>query len=314
MSLKIGFFGSAPFVTEFLSTLYNSPHKIAFIVTSADKPKGRGKVIAPPEAKQFAIENNIPFFQPENINDADFLDSVKKFNADLFLVIAYGKKLKKDLLYMPPLQSFNLHFSLLPRWRGAAPVNWAIIAGDRETGITFMKMDEGLDTGDIVFQKGVIIDENETAEELFGKLILMGKSFLIESLTKIEQRDYTLTKQDNSKSTYAATFKKDDGLIDWKGNASEVHNKIRGLQPWPSAFTFYRGKRIKLLKSKIVKDSDIPGKIIKIEKDGITVSTGCDAVKILELQEEGKNRISAVEFARGKGNIINSFFDNYGNI
>lgn len=314
MSLNIGFFGSAPFVADFLDAIYRSQHRIAFVVTAPDKPRGRGRVVTPPEAKQFAIEKNIPCLQPDNIKDNAVVEQLKGFNADLFLVIAYGKKLNPDLLYLPPYHSFNLHFSLLPRWRGAAPVNWAVISGDRETGLTFMKMDEGLDTGDVVFQERIDIHNNETSEELFRKLVSKGKNFLIESLTKLENKNYSLTKQDDLKATYAPTFKKDDGLIDWNDKALVIHNKIRGLQPWPAAFTFFKGKRLKLLRSMIVNAKDMPGRIVKTEKDGFIVTASEEALKILEVQEEGKSRMSAGDFIRGKGDIMGSFFDNYGKI
>lgn len=314
MTMKIGFFGSAPFVVEFLDSIKKSPQEISFIVTSPDKPTGRGRVITPPTAKRFAIENNIPFFQPEDIRSNEFLDRVHQFNVDIFLVIAYGKKLHRDLLYLPPKHSYNLHFSLLPRWRGAAPVNWAILSGDRETGLTIMKMDEGLDTGDIVFQKSIPIYENETASELFTRIIEKGKPFLIDALNKIEIGNITLKKQEEGKATYAPPLKKDDGYINWRLSAYEIHNKIRALQPWPSAFTFYRTKRIKILKSLIISEKGEPGKIIKIEKDGIVVATKEGAIKILELQEEGKNKVSASDYARGKLNLLNTYFDSFGPI
>ncbi len=314
MSLKIGFFGSAPFVTEFLKSIFNSEHKISFIVTAPDKPKGRGKVITPPEAKVFAMENKIPCLQPENVTETGFIDNLRSFGADLFLVIAYGKKLPAGLLYMPPLHSYNLHFSLLPRWRGAAPVNWAIISGDKVTGLTFMKMDEGLDTGDILFQESMDIDENETSEQLFFRLINRGKQFLLNSLISLENKDFFLKKQDESLATYARTFTKDDGLINWEKPAGEIHNKIRGLLPWPSAFTFLNGKRLKVLKSSLFEAKDSAGKIIKIDKDGIIVAAGEGALKIIELQEEGKNKVLAADYARGKTHILNSFFDGYGSL
>ncbi len=314
MSLRIGFFGSAPFVVEFLDVIFNSKHKLEFIVTSPDRPKGRGKQLLPTTTKEFAIKRGIPYFQPENLKNDDFLNNIKKFSVDIFLVIAYGKKLQSELLFYPPLHSFNLHFSLLPRWRGAAPVNWAILAGDKQTGLTFMKMDEGIDTGDILTQQVLEINENETAEELFKRIIDVGKPFLIHSLEIIENRNFILTKQDESLATYASIFKKDDGLIDWNKTAIEIHNKIRGMLPWPSAFTFYRGKRLKLLKSKIVIDSGPIGCIFKSDKEGFFVGTGNQSVMIIEVQEEGKNKVNAADFLRGKPNSLNSYFDGYGEL
>lgn len=308
MSLSVGFFGTAPFVNEYLEVLYNSPHRLAFIVTGLDKPKGRGRVVAPPLPKEFAVSKGIPCFQPEDLNSDEFLSLLEGFDVDIFLVIAYGKKMPSKLLYLPKKHSFNLHFSLLPRWRGAAPVNWAILSGDKETGVTLMKMDEGLDRGDIVFQKRFPIDENETAEELFKKIIEGSKDFLISALNKIELNDFQLIKQDESKATYAPTLKKEDGLINWSDSAVNIHNRIRGLQPWPSAFTFFRGKMVKIFRSVLASGEGEAGQIVTIEKDGLIVATGKGCIKILELQEEGKNRMSSVEFARGKRDLINDFF------
>lgn len=313
MSITIGFFGSAPFVVNFLEDIHQkTDYKLSFIVTSKDKPKGRGQIIAAPEAKIFALKNGIPCLQPDDIKNPDFLNEIKAYNADIFLVIAYGKKLPANILTMPPKGCYNLHFSILPRWRGAAPVNWAVLAGDRETGVTFMKMDEGLDTGDIVFQKKILIDDNDTTEDVFKKLIFIGRDFLINALDRVEKQNFSLSKQNEALATYAVSFKKEDGLINWNETAINIHNKIRGLQPWPVAFTFLNGKRIKIYKSNVVQHNGEAGKIIKIENDGIIVGTKDAAIKILELQEEGKKRLKASDFLCGKTGLLNTFFDGYG--
>lgn len=313
MSITIGFFGSAPFVVNLLEDIYQkTDYKLSFIVTSKDKPKGRGQNIVAPEAKIFALKNGIPCLQPDDIKYPDFLNEIKTYNADIFLVIAYGRKLPTNILTIPPKGCYNLHFSILPRWRGAAPVNWAVLTGDSETGLTFMKMDEGLDTGDIVFQKKIGIEDNDTAEDVFKKLISIGGDFLINALDNIEKGNFTLSKQDESLATYAVSFNKEDGLINWNETAINIHNKIRGLQPWPVAFTFLKGKRIKIYSSLIVQCRGEAGKILKIENDGIIVGTKDAAIKILELQEEGKKRLKANDFLRGKAGLLNTFFDGYG--
>jgi methionyl-tRNA formyltransferase len=308
VSLNIGFFGSAPFVREFIKTLYASVHKIAFVVTSPDKPKGRGKKVLPPEVKIFSDEAGIPCLQPENIETADFMEQIRNFNVDLFLTIAYGKMLRKKILDMPPLGSFNLHFSLLPRWRGAAPVNHAVINGDKETGLTFMKMDEGLDTGDIAFQEKVLIQENDSSQDVFAKLISTGNGFLVDCLDKVEKQEVRYTEQDGCCSTYAGMLKKEDGLINWSDGAMRLHNIIRGLQPWPAAHTFLDDKRIKIWKSEILDTAGVPGCIHGVDDRGILVGTGSGRLRILELQEEGKNRVKALEFAHGRGSLTGRNF------
>lgn len=309
MSLKIGFFGAAPFVTKFLEAICASRHKLVFIVTSPDKPKGRGKTLLPPEAKLFSEKTGIPCLQPADIKTQAFLDEIKRFDADMFMVIAYGKKLQKEILYMPPLGSFNLHFSLLPRWRGAAPVNHAVINGDKKTGLTFMKMDEGLDTGDIAFQETVVIEENDTAIDLFAKLVSKGESFLIGCLDKIEAGDVKYRKQDNNNFTYAGMMKKEDGLLDWKDGATRLHNIIRGLQPWPGAYTFFEGKRLIIRRAELIDGTGVPGHIERVDDKGVVVGTGNGCVRLLEIQEEGKSRINAPDFARGRSSITGKCFN-----
>lgn len=308
MSLKIGFFGAAPFVVDFLKALNSSPHSLEFIVTNPDRAKGRGKKILPPETKIFAEDNNIPLFQPESIKEREFLDKISSFSCDIYLVIAYGKILPKEILYHPPLGSLNLHFSLLPRWRGAAPVNWAILSGDKITGITLMKMDEGLDTGDIIFQREIEIGEEDTSEDLFKKMIEVGTPFLLDSLGKIEKGNFTLKKQEEERSTYAKILKKEDGIIDWRDSAKNIHNKVRGLIPWPYAYTFLEEKRLVILKTKILEGELPPGYIKAFDGEGLLVGTGNKVIKILEIKEEGKKALSAKDYYNGRKDIIGKTF------
>jgi len=288
--MKIGFFGTPPFVVEYLKALYNSNHQISFIVTGRDKPYGRGQIIKPPEPKIFAIDNHIPYFQPESLNSDEIIEKIKSYKPDIFIVIAYGKKLPKTVLNIPIYGAYNVHFSLLPRWRGAAPVNWAVLSGDVETGITIMKMDEGLDTGDILLQEKVPINNNETAIDVFEKLIPLGVKLLLKSIEMIEKGEVTLTKQNEEYATYARQFKKNDGLIDWKKSAKEIHNMVRGLQPWPSAFTYLQNKLLKIWKSFSHEGVSFPGKIEKITKNSVFIGTGSGILELIEVQEEGRNR------------------------
>ncbi|MCX7990502.1 MAG: methionyl-tRNA formyltransferase [Proteobacteria bacterium] len=308
MSLNIGFFGSADFVVSFLEAIYNSNHRINFIVTSPDKPKGRGMKLTPPEPKVFAEEKKIPVFQPEKIKDDKVVSILNNFNCDIYLVIAYGKILPKELLFYPKSGSINLHFSLLPRWRGAGPVNWAIISGDKVTGLTIIEMDEGLDTGDILFQEEIIIEEDDNTITMFEKMINKGKVFLINSLNKIEKGDFIAKRQDNSMATYARMLKKEDGLIDWNESAVQINNKIRGLQPWPCAYSFLDEKRVLLLKAKVMEGKESPGLIKDFKEEGIIAGTGDGLLKILEIKEEGKKVLSAKDFYNGRKDIIGKFF------
>jgi len=288
--MKIGFFGTPPFVVEYLKALYNSNHKISFIITAMDKPSGRGQIIKPPEPKIFAIDKHIPYFQPASLNSEEILKKLESYKPDIFIVIAYGKKLPKTVLNIPVYGAYNVHFSLLPRWRGAAPVNWAVLSGDVETGITIMKMDEGLDTGDILLQEKVYINNNETAVDVFEKLIPLGVKLLLKSIEMIEKGNVILTKQDEKYATYARQFKKNDGLIDWKKSAKEIHNMVRGLQPWPSAFTYLQNKLLKIWKSLPHEGVSLPGKIEKITKNSVYIGAGSGILELIEVQEEGRNR------------------------
>lgn len=307
MSLKIGFFGSADFLLPFLEAL-KERHALQFIVTSQDKPKGRGMKLTKPIPKVFGESNNILVFQPLSIKDENFIKKIKSFDCDLFLVIAYGKIIPKELLDHPKFGAINLHFSLLPRWRGAGPINWALINGDIITGLTLMKMDEGLDTGDIIFQKQIPIDEDDNAEDLLAKMVNTGKHFLIDSLQEIEKGNYTLVKQDESKATYARMLKKEDGLIDWSQSAMTIHNKVRGLIPWPCAYGFLDGKRLLILKTKVLEGKDRAGLITGFDGEGLIVGTGDGLLKLLNLKEEGKKALSAKDYYNGRKDIIGKFF------
>lgn len=307
--MKIGFFGTPPFVLEYLKALYNSENRISFIVTAMDKPQGRGQKITPPEPKKFAIENNLPFFQPDVLNSKELIDKLKSFETDIFVVIAYGKKLPKEILEIPKFGCFNVHFSLLPRWRGSAPVNWAILSGDKETGVTIMKMDEGLDTGDILLQEKIEIGKDDTAIDVFNKLIPLGVDLLIKCIAMIRSGNLNFMKQDEKFVTYAKPFKKNDGLIDWNKDAITIHNMIRGLQPWPGAFTYIKGKLLKIWKSKVHEGKSMPKLIEEIGKQSVFIGTGSGILEVIEVQEEGKNRnLSSLVFNRygfKKGDLLN---------
>lgn len=305
--MKIGFFGTPDFVVKYLDALYNSKYELLFIVTGPDKPKGRGQKITPPLPKIFAKEKNIPCFQPESVKDDEFLSLLKTFDADIFIVIAYGKKLPKNILELPKFGAFNVHFSLLPRWRGSAPVNWAILSGDRETGVTIMKMDEGIDTGDIFIQEKISIGFYDTSIDLFDKLIPLGVNLLLQAIEKLNNKDFVFIKQDENFATYAKPFKKTDGLIDWSKPALNIHNMVRGLQPWPGAFTHIKGKLVKIWKTDVKDNIGKIGRIEEINKNTVSIGTGSGILKLIEIQEEGKNKNNPVNFFIRHGFKVGDF-------
>jgi methionyl-tRNA formyltransferase len=300
--MKIVFFGSSPFSIPFLKSILSSGNQIAAVVTQPDRPKGRGLKLSQTPVKEFSLKNGLSVFQPESINTQEAVGFLKKLNPDLFVVVAYGEILPKSVLDIPKIFSINVHASLLPKYRGAAPINWAIINGETSTGITIIKMDAGLDTGAIILQESINIDENDDAFILEEKLAKLAEPLLPESLERIKNKNFSLIPQDESKISLAPKLKKENGLIDWSKSAEQIKNLIRGCIIWPTAFTHYQGKRLKIFKAKaipyITKGRE-PGEIININKEGITVVTQAGSLLIEELQLEGKRKMRVEEFISG---------------
>jgi len=301
--MRIIFFGTSSFAVPSLETLIKNKLDIACVVTQPDRKKGRDLLPAISPVKNIAIENKIPVFQPESLKTIAVVNTLKQYNADIFIVIAYGQILPKEVLNIPKIFSINLHGSLLPKYRGAAPINWAVINGEKATGVTVMKMSEELDAGPIILRKETQIKEDEDAEQLFVRLANVGASALLEVVNHIKENNYYLQDQDKSQATYAPKLKKEDGLIDWKKDALSVHNAIRGLLPWPGSYTTFKKKLLKIFKTKIMekeKTSRI-GCVSEIKKgEGIIVETGKGGrVLIEELQLEGGKRMGSYDFALG---------------
>jgi methionyl-tRNA formyltransferase len=292
------FFGTPKFAVPSLKALLENKENVMLVVTQPDKPKGRGKTIQPSEVKQFALENNLPVIQPEKIKEESFLKLLKELKPEAMIVVAYGKILPKEILNIPRLGAINLHASLLPKYRGPAPIQWALIKGESITGVTTMLIDEGLDTGPVLMQKEVEITEDDDAMSLSNKLSKLGADLLVETIKKLRKGEIIPAPQSGQPS-YTRMLKKEDGEIDWKADAVEIFNLIRGAYPWPCAYTFLKGERIKIIKSKVIEGRAKHGLILKA-KDELIVGTGRGLLKILLLQPEGKRVMTAKEFLCGR--------------
>ncbi|NQS99736.1 MAG: methionyl-tRNA formyltransferase [Candidatus Omnitrophica bacterium] len=300
--MKIIYFGTSEFAVVSLKALVASKHKIVAVVTAVDGRKGRGRKLGSSPVKIFGQQKGLDLFQPANLKDIKFLQALQAKKADLFVVCAYGKILTNQVLQIPLKYAINLHASLLPKYRGAAPISWAIINGEKETGITVFKMDEHMDRGEVLLQKKAAIAPIDTSETLSATLSQIGAKALLSSLDLIDSTGVELKAQNEKRVSFAPKLKKKDGLINWKGSASEIHNRIRGLQPWPGCFSYLKHKLVKIWGSTIVQSEKdgVCGEITDLDADkGILVQTGENKLMITELQLEGKKRMSAVEFIAG---------------
>ena len=299
--MNIVFMGTPDFSVPVLDALVNNGHNVVAVVTQTDKPKGRGKEVKFTPVKEAALKYNIPVLQPVKVRTEEFLDELRGYEPELIVVVAYGQILPKALLDMPKYGCVNVHASLLPRLRGAAPIQWAIIEGDDKTGVTTMMMDVGLDTGDMLEKEEVIIEANETGGTLHDKLSQAGARLIITTIEKIENGTIVRTKQDDSLSTYAKMLDKKLGDIDFTMDAKRIERLIRGLNPWPSAYTTYNGKLLKIWEATPIDkecDGDC-GEIVEINKDTFLVKTGKGLLEIKVLQPEGKGRMKTADFLRG---------------
>lgn len=291
--------GTPEFAVPSLKILIQNNYEICGVFTKPDKPQGRKQEIVPTPIKLCAQENLIPVFQPEKLKTQETFDLVQKLNPDLIIVVAYGKILPKNIIDFPKYGCINVHGSLLPKYRGAAPIQWSIINGDQVTGISTMFMDEGLDTGDILLQSKVSINSEENSEELKQKMSVIGADLLIKTIKELENNNLTRIKQDDSQATLSPPLDKITGDINWNRPSNEIHNLVRGSNPWPIAHTTLKGKLFKIYKTKIsTKYSVSPGKIISTNPF-IVGCGGNTSIELLEVQIEGKKRMPAVEFARG---------------
>ena len=299
--MRILFFGTPSFAIPSLEALIKGEDKIIGVVTQPDRPKGRGRRPSPPPIKLLAEGHNLPIYQPRVAKEKEFIDLIRNLEPDLIVVVAYGQILPKEILDIPPLGAIGVHPSLLPKYRGAAPINWAIINGERITGVTIFRLCEKLDSGDIILQRAIEILPGETAGGLSDRLAKFGADLLLEAIKDMKEGRIHLVKQDEDLASYAPCLKKEDGLIDWERSAKEIANLICGLDPWPSAYTYLNGELLKLFKAKVASLDKVaePGTILEIESKGMKVATRDGAVLIEEIQRAGKKRLKVSEFVKG---------------
>ncbi|EIS9522127.1 methionyl-tRNA formyltransferase [Clostridioides difficile] len=299
--MKIVFMGTPDIAVPCLQKIIDEKYEILGVVTQPDKPKGRGKKLGMSPVKELAIENSIPVYQPVKARDKEFIDKIKSLNPDVIVVVAFGQILPKEILEIPKLGCINVHVSLLPKYRGAAPINWVIINGEEKTGVTTMYMDEGLDTGDMILKTEVNLDENITAGELHDKMMNIGAETLKETLRLIEEGNAPREVQNHEEFSYAPIMNKSLGNIDFSKSAREIHNLVRGVNPWPSAYTTYNDVIMKVWKTKVLdeKSTKDVGTIIDVSKDGIKVSTIDNVLLIEEIQMPNKKRMLVGEYIKG---------------
>ncbi len=300
--MKILFMGTPDFAVSALEALILSEHEVVGVVTQPDKPKGRGKEMQFPPVKECAVKYNIPVFQPEKVKTSEAVETLRSFGADIFVVAAFGQIVSKEILDMPKYGCINIHASLLPKYRGAAPIQWAVIDGEKQSGVTIMQMDEGIDTGDMLIKEVVDLDAKETGESLYEKLSKAGADLVLKVLPMIEAGTLQPQKQDDSCSTHAGRLNKALGQIDWNKSAAEIERLVRGLNSWPSAYTFYHGKTLKIWESDVSDkemEGALPGTVIAVEKDAFYVQTGKQSLKVTQVQLEGKKRMAVKDFLLG---------------
>lgn len=295
--MNIVFMGTPDFAVESLRAILDAGHNVKGVFTKVDMPRGRKMVMTPPEVKVFALEQGLTVYQPSTLKDKEVIATIKSLNPDVIVVVAYGKLLPKEVLEIPPLGCINLHGSLLPKYRGAAPIQWTVLNGDKVGGVTTMYMGEGLDTGDMIDKYETEVGENETAGELFDRLAVSGAKLLLDTLNKLKSGTAQRTPQNEEQATYASMLDKSMCVIDWTKTAQEVHNLVRGLNPWPVAITTLNGKRIKIISTRKSNMSGIPGQVVSLNP--LTVACSEDAVEILTLQPEGKKAMDSKSFLMG---------------
>lgn len=306
--MRIVFMGTPQIAVNSLERLIEDGHKLCAVVTQPDRPKGRGKQMSISPVKEVAMKHDIEIIQPLKASDAVFIDRIKEINPDLIVVVAFGQILKKELLEIPSFGCINVHVSLLPKYRGAAPINWVIINGEEKTGITTMFMDEGLDTGDIIKTKEFLLNDEITAGQLHDWMMVEGAELLSQTIDALKTGEYQRIKQDHSKSSYAPMMDKNLGHINFEKSAREIHNLVRGTIPWPGAWCDSDYGKIKIWKTKVLneKTSNVFGEIVSVDREGIKVSCGESLLLVEEIQMPNKKRMHVKEYIKGNSIEIGS--------
>ena len=305
-NLKIVFMGTPDFAVPCLKTL-NENYEVIAVITQPDRPKGRGQKLTPSPIKEYALEHNLTVLQPEKIKTSETEEQLKKLAPDLIVVVAFGQILSKAILDIPQLGCITVHASLLPKYRGAAPIHWSIINGETKTGITTMYMDVGLDTGDMILKEEVSISAKMNTGELHDTLMNIGAKTLLQTIKQIAEGSVVRNKQNDAKASYAPLLTKELERINWLLPAQEIYNLVRGLNPWPVAFSIFKGKKLKIWQTKVIDNVTIGeiGTVLSLTETGFTVQTGKGILEILELQPESKRKMTAKDFVCGNQIAIN---------
>lgn len=302
--MRIVFMGTPDFAVPSLEALLCSPDQVVGVVTQPDRPKGRGQTLTPPPIKVLCQREGLPFLQPTKMKDPEFLDALRAWQPDLIAVTAFGRILPPVILELPPQGCINVHGSLLPKYRGAAPIQWAVINGETETGITTIMMDAGMDTGDMLLQERVQIEPDETAGALSPRLAAVGGRLLVETIRRLKKGDLPRLPQDHTQATMAPLLKKEDGVIDWRRPAIEIANQVRGMSPWPGAYTYAGKERWMVCRATATGELAVdhpPGSVARSGKEGILVATGQGLLTITELQPANSRKMSAAQYLAGHG-------------
>lgn len=310
--MNIVFMGTPDLAAVILDKLIRSEHRILAVVTQPDKPKGRGNQVQYTPVKELALKHNIPLLQPKRVKEESFLPVLKELNPEAIVVAAFGQILPGTILELPVYGCINVHASLLPKYRGSAPIQWAVINGESKTGVTIMHMDAGIDTGDMIMKAEVLIDRKETGGSLHDKLAECGGELLLKALKAIENGTASREKQKDEEANYVKILDKTMGLIDFNRTAAEIERLIRGLNPWPSAYTYLEGKTLKIWDADVIEQDNegIPGEIIQITKDSIIIKTSSGSLAVKELQLEGKKRMTVDAFLRGYSILPGAILNN----
>jgi methionyl-tRNA formyltransferase len=306
MSFKIVFMGTPSFAEPMLDVLIEGPDDILCVVTQPDRPMGRGRRLQPSPIKRRAQEANIPVLEPVSAKDDGFISTLCRHSPDVIVLVAFGQLLPEAILHLPQQGCLNVHPSLLPKYRGAAPVQWAIINGEHKTGVTVFRMDKRLDAGDILLARETVIGVEENAQELAGRLSMLGTQAMMEALRGMEHSTLKAVPQKDEEATYAPQFRKEDGVIRWESGADRIERLVRGLYPWPGTYTSWKGQRLKVHRAKARRGSIMgsPGEVLNINQEGIWVQTGDGYLEILEVQLENRPRMTSGAFLKGHRDVL----------
>jgi methionyl-tRNA formyltransferase len=296
---RVIFMGTPEFACPTLQRLIDRGEQVVAVVTQPDRPKGRGQKLMSPPVKELALKYGLPVIQPIKVRDPDVIERLRELRPDVLVVVAFGQILPKALLEIPPLGCINVHASLLPRYRGAAPLNWCIVNGETETGVTTMLMDVGLDTGPMLLKRSTPLDGNEDIVSLHDRMSIMGAELLSETLDGLAAGSIVPQVQDGDQSCYASMLKKEDGLVNWNRDAGSIHNQVRGLVVWPGAYTFLDGLVLKIYRARVSTGSGLPGQVLRADKKGLEVACLTGSLIIEEVQLAGKKRLDIASFLSG---------------